>query len=363
MVGLVENRYDKMIDTLLLPENSDLPVVVWGGAALGRKIALYLSDFGINIDAYLVDREYYDKSMISIDGINVCIADDFIRCNKCAVIIAYRGFKREKLSEEIFLNIKYLFDYDFIGKLVLTEEFSKPITNDFLENRKDDVKWIYDNLEDQKSEESLNDFLTQRIYGNYSKNYIDSQYFQEDIIQISDQEVFVDCGAFRGETVLDFIKYAKNKNVNTWKKIITFEPEPENYDYMRNALSTVENIEMIQAGVYSESTVLHINTGDGSNSAISQNGDFAIPVKSIDDVLDGDEATFIKMDVEGSEMSALIGAERTIRTYKPKLAICIYHKREDFIDIPRYIKSLRDDYKFYIRNHDSAGIECVLYAI
>lgn len=70
-----------------------------------------------------------------------------------------------------------------------------------------------------------------------------------------------------------------------------------------------------------------MNSGDGSNSSISDAGDISIEVQSIDDVLDGEKATFIKMDIEGSEMEALRGSKNTILKYKPKLAICIYHKR------------------------------------
>ena len=84
---------------------------------------------------------------------------------------------------------------------------------------------------------------------------------------------------------------------------------------------------------------------------------------AIDEILQGEEATYIKMDVEGAELRALYGAEKTIRTYRPKLAVCMYHKPEDLVTIPQYIYSIRDDYRFYIRNHSPYGIEMVLYAV
>ncbi|MNC55831.1 hypothetical protein D3C75_1053850 [compost metagenome] len=84
---------------------------------------------------------------------------------------------------------------------------------------------------------------------------------------------------------------------------------------------------------------------------------------SLDSVLNGQRASFIKMDIEGAEMEALQGAQNTIVKHRPRLAICIYHKPEDILEIPLYLKSLVPDYKFYIRHYSNYTIETVLYAI
>ena len=71
----------------------------------------------------------------------------------------------------------------------------------------------------------------------------------------------------------------------------------------------------------------------------------------------------IKMDVEGSELDALEGAKQTILNNKPKLAVCLYHKTKDFIDIPNLIHNLVPEYKLYVRHHSFSVNETVLYAI
>ena len=71
----------------------------------------------------------------------------------------------------------------------------------------------------------------------------------------------------------------------------------------------------------------------------------------------------IKLDVEGAELKALQGAEKTILQCRPKLAVCIYHKPEDIVEIPAYLLSLHSDYKFYIRHYQMSANETVLYAI
>jgi hypothetical protein len=77
----------------------------------------------------------------------------------------------------------------------------------------------------------------------------------------------------------------------------------------------------------------------------------------------GGGVTFIKMDIEGSELNALKGAEQTIRKYKPKLAICVYHRAKDLITIPQYIKTLVPEYKLYFRAHKYGTYDFVLYAV
>ena len=97
-------------------------------------------------------------------------------------------------------------------------------------------------------------------------------------------------------------------------------------------------------------------------SCVDEYGADEIKVVTIDGIVK-EKVTFIKMDIEGSELKALHGAEQKIKKYKPKLAICIYHKVEDIIDIPSYIHSLVPEYKFYIRHYSFGQAETVLYAI
>lgn len=92
-------------------------------------------------------------------------------------------------------------------------------------------------------------------------------------------------------------------------------------------------------------------------------GGVTVQAESIDNVLRGEKATFIKMDLEGAELMALEGAAFTIKKYKPRLAICIYHNPMDIYRIPLLLMSYRDDYVFYIRHYTTCIYETVLYAI
>ena len=86
-----------------------------------------------------------------------------------------------------------------------------------------------------------------------------------------------------------------------------------------------------------------------------------IDVVRIDNLIK-ENITYIKMDIEGAELNAIKGAERIIKENKPTLAICVYHKNEDLLNIASAIKALVPEYKLYLRHHNVSGTETVLYA-
>jgi hypothetical protein len=120
----------------------------------------------------------------------------------------------------------------------------------------------------------------------------------------------------------------------------------------------------LKKGTWNEKTILKFSENGTVGSVISSEGAIQIEVDTIDNVLSGEGATYIKMDIEGAELPSLIGAKETIRNYKPKLAISVYHKHDDLLTIPKYIKSVNSSYKFYLRVHYKPYFnDLVLYAI
>ena len=333
-----------------------------GGAQCARKIKNYLECNGIGIDGFLINRKYVRKDLKELYGYPVYILEDFLSQNKCILIVAFAGYYEQQL-EEYTDNIEKVYALDFIGKLCL-EEFDGTITPAFYNQYKKNLKWLEEKLVDDRSRQALDTYIFQRMSGLYKKDFYEgNQYFPDDIIHLQEQETFVDCGAFLGESTVDFIDRLKAQGRCMYKKVISIEAEKQNYMIMNDRLKKYPDVETVLAGVWSQTDILRIRSGYGDNSFISNDGTEQVMVKSIDDILKGEEATYIKMDIEGSELRALYGAKETIKKYKPKLAVCIYHKPEDLIEIPQYIYRLRNDYKFYIRNHSPYGVETVLYGI
>ena len=190
-------------------------------------------------------------------------------------------------------------------------------------------------------------------------NYFD-QYFPKQYIQLSPEEVFVDCGAFNGDSIKKFIKQCPD-----YKAIVAFEPDPCNIQELKSNLRKQHDLVCVEAGCSDEIGTAYFDCEESSGSSrIADNvTSTKINLTTIDSVDDCHDATFIKMDIEGAEMSALRGASKTIMRNHPKLAICLYHSNEDMIRIPEYIHKLVPEYKLYVCAHTMGIAETVLYAI
>jgi len=187
-------------------------------------------------------------------------------------------------------------------------------------------------------------------------------------ISVSSGDYVLDGGGCWGDTALYF-----SDKVGSEGKVFTFEFVPRNLDMMRKNLelnpSLKSRIEILDSALWrtsGESLSYHEN-GPGSRVDKDQQDSKASQVKtiSIDDFVSQNEVAkldFIKMDIEGAELPALQGAEKVLRCFKPKLAICVYHSLNDFFDIPEYLYSLGLNYRFYLRHFSIHAEETILFA-
>lgn len=189
---------------------------------------------------------------------------------------------------------------------------------------------------------------------------VEKTYFDLPMIHFSDDEVYVDIGAFNGDTAMQFANMMKNR----YEHIYMLEPNKLLYEECKNKFSELENCTIINKGAWDKTDKLSfVEAGEGSRIVNESDAATEIETVSLDECLEGKKVTYIKMDVEGAEMAALIGAENLIRTNKPKLAISVYHKRDDIWEIPKLLLKYNPDYKFYLRIYSFTGNDTVLYAL
>jgi FkbM family methyltransferase len=161
---------------------------------------------------------------------------------------------------------------------------------------------------------------------------------------------------------------AEQKNIAV-DSVISFEPDPKNFASLKQVISSRArsdlSLQALPFGVWSHVDILSFNEGQTSSSSFSDDFEQVIHVSvvDLDSLFLGCNINYIKMDIEGAELSALRGSSQIIREQAPNLAICVYHKPEDLWKIPKVIDELQPNYDMYLRVHEHLGLSTVLYCI
>lgn len=192
--------------------------------------------------------------------------------------------------------------------------------------------------------------------------YIDKrQYFG--LFKPKGNEVFVDCGSFDGWTAKVFLHWLDGKK----GRVVSFDPaRSDGVRSYKESHKLYGNCTFVEKAVYNTTGELvefgNTSGEDGSDRVIEERrGQYQVETVRLDDYFKDQKVTFIKMDVEGSELKAIEGAFEILKRDKPKLAISIYHKKDDYYKIPKIILDAVPEYTFKIRHHSINTFETVLY--
>lgn len=239
---------------------------------------------------------------------------------------------------------------------------------------KDKVLQVYDLLADDDSKDIYEVLLKERMQCANALLPVDEheQYFALNPFMINNPgEVFVDCGAYVGDTIEKYIW----QRDGVFKKIIGFEPDEINFKAMQRRVERLKqewalgynSIQIYNKGVADKNKSgqierYELNHGLGSrivdNPTKVSSDSFIVAL----DVFMKDEYSFLKADIESWEYNLLKGATKGIKSSKPLLAICIYHNAVDFYEIPLLVHEIVPEYRLAIRHHSYTLAETVLYA-
>jgi FkbM family methyltransferase len=197
--------------------------------------------------------------------------------------------------------------------------------------------------------------------GDFSGQVIDSgiTYFPSDLFQVSGNEVFVDCGAYDGDTIAEFRRVSHDQ----FSRIIAFEPDPQNLSALRSALNGDARISLQPYATTARRETLRFAAGGGVASKISSTGTCEVQTITLDEALEGLAPTYIKFDIEGSELEALEGGRDTIVRNRPKMAVCVYHAPDHLWSLPLRLSELLPDSRFTLRTYYADGFDCVCYCL
>ena len=177
-------------------------------------------------------------------------------------------------------------------------------------------------------------------------------------------EVFVDCGAFDGDTVRSFVS-AWDDN---FAEIYAVEPDPGSFLRLKAYLGslppeTSRRIEALQVAVGEESGSVPFHADGTMGAAIAADGDVMVPCGTLDDMFASEAVTYVKMDIEGYEPAALRGSLRLASRCRPVLAVCAYHTQDHLWSIPLFLDEQLEDYSLLLRPHRPDGWDLIVYAI
>ena len=192
---------------------------------------------------------------------------------------------------------------------------------------------------------------------------VESPMYFEDLFTLGDNEVIVDCGGFDGDTLQFYLEKVR-KNFAEYH---VFEPDPANFERLlanvgRLAPEVAAKVRPWQKALAHTPGKLEFEGRGELESRVDTQGGISVESVPLDVALEGISPTLIKMDLEGFESFALLGARNTIKRARPVLSICVYHYPFDLWELPLLMSSFCKGYRFFLRAYDEM-FDYVCYAV
>lgn len=370
--------------------------IIYGAGNIGKDVFCILKDNGIHASGFLDQKAKPDSYW---HGVPIYQPNDHQfstdERNKMNVIVAIHN--RDVEIPPIIEMLKS-FGYGRIVTLIeLYDHFDKELGNRFwLTSRayyksfEPFIEEAFNLWEDDESKNLYKAIMQFRLTGEYDalpKPDMEHQYFAPDLPAWKRPLRFVDCGAFDGDTLSYLIK-----NDIPIESVAAFEPDKGNYNklsqFVKNNITCLKNVTLWPCGVHSSTKQMRFSSGNGEASLMTAKGDVVIQSLSLDDAIPDFAPTLIKMDIEGAEYEALLGARDIISKYRPGLAISLYHRPADLWQIPILINEItgggtdaisecmhsmdlkrscmalpnNNSYKYFLRSHGFNDFDLVMYA-
>lgn len=332
-------------------------VWIFGAAGIGIAVKRALVAHGIS--AYSFCDNDSDKVGILVDGLPVRSFSELCQDQDRIVLVAIWKYFDEILRQCEEAGVE-IWDAALLGGVVFdTMEDSC----DFISDHLPQLDNICQRLADERSAQVYRASLAVRLFrqrGGMKHFRSPAQYIEPEIVPLRSRETVFICGAGNGVAAVQ-IDRATEESI----RLHLFEPDEENFSQLCATVGQMRDVHCIKKGVGRKSEHLPFCGGMGENGTFSAVGDRTAQVVSIDDYVNGTGSvpTYITMDIEGWEMEALRGAEKTILRHKPKLAVSLYHRASDFVNIPEYVLGLRPDYDIYVRHYTDSFSDTVAYFV
>ena len=348
MFEMIDDRDNYIINVLNNLKMGGDQVVLYGAGYCGHEAYKQLKTREIVVHAICDDaRVGQELDGFPISDISLIKPKDDLK------IFITSGFNEKMIEKLRRLGLyRYYVRADF-GRF----EPEKEKYNFFLQH-KNEVEKAYDLLEDDFSKKLFVSLINYRI--SRDTRFIDGmqesspQYFPNEpdlrfpIESSLKAHSFLDLGAYDGDSIRGFLSYTGSE----YEKIIAIEASEKNYKELVENCASLHDLDCINIGISDSRKEIPFSMSDAKNSFASNDGEIVLTVDSVDNILHGRGVSFIKMDIEGAEYDAIIGAKNTIRNCVPILAVSVYHMTEDLFRLLLLIEeTLPRRYRYYMRHY------------
>ena len=314
---------------------------------------------------YSMTRDYrYMNNMVSKISAGKMFVDTLRRkCQGGGIIIYGAGIKGTRLVN-LFPEVNWIgyIDKELEGTVcnglpVYGLNKCKEITSTILISNTMNYMQIKNDLIELGIEEQQRVMLRAYDLIESENIYFDSSVMSPNMLDA--QKYFVDAGCYDGNDTQNYFDFIQDSHA----LVYAIEPDKKNYLRCRDRLSKYENTVVENLGIADEENVVNFDQTNTSSSKFCEMGEDSVRIRTIDSIFLNKEVGMIKMDIEGYEEKAILGAAETIKRCHPILALSIYHKQSDIWKLPSLLLELNPDYKFYLRHYTVGVTDTVIYAI
>ncbi|MDZ4168043.1 MAG: FkbM family methyltransferase [Coriobacteriia bacterium] len=363
----LDKRY-RVLDEVLAGNRR---TVVYPAASMGRKAAARLLKMGVKVVAFGdSDPTLHGEE---IDGLPVLSPAEIATVHTDDVVLVASAMHDSAICED--LTVRGLEAVVPIGYLNLrlpdvfvSREYQGAFDAATSGANRTAIEAAYALFSD---DESRRVFLSKlRYYLSLEKDLLDeigsaeTVYFGAGVYDLSADEVVVDGGAYVGDTLESFLQCSSGQ----FDAYYAFEPDGASYDRLAQVAATdPQRITAVRAGLGRHTSSARLLSTAGADSRLlgdDEPGGDEVPVVGLDDYFAGRPApSLIKMDIEGSESDALLGAAGLLSSATPKLAVSAYHLPADLWTIPLLIRRLAPGSDLFLRHHSREIDDTVCYAV
>jgi len=327
--------------------SSKKPIVLYGTGDGADKILDFAEERGIRIAAVFASDEFARTRMFRDYNVEK-LSDVEERLSGFIVLIAFGTDKTDVLDKIYDLTEKYEVyapDMPIFGGSVYTPDY-------FAENR-ESLEKARSLFEDEESRDVFDKWLEYRLSGdiNILASIAVSRGEITELLELGREECFVDVGAYKGDTIDEFLKLTEKK----FSKIIAIEPDIKNFLYLRRRFYAYGSaiFAAVNAAASDSDGIIDftVKTGRGGGIGVSQKRGRTVKIASIklDTLCKAEKPTYIKIDAEGAESKVINGAGEIIKKHKPKMLAAVYHRPEDMYALPIALNALNPKYRMFLR--------------